>query len=578
MKKFFTFLLAAAMIFSASACFQSQPQEPTGDSPAAATTAKATAETPATPDTGNYVNVCLASEPETIDPALNSAVDGADMILTAFEGLYKWVDSGESVNNSDINYAATEPGQAKSFEKTDNDDGTVTYVFEMRDDILWSDGKPVTAGDFEYAWKRLIDPDTASPYNYIIDMVVNANEIMEKTKTPDELGITAVDDKTLKIDLTYDCPYFLEIAAFASTVPVRKDIIEKNGDQWTFDPATYVTNGPLTMKEWVHNSYITFVPNDNYYDRSAVKSEGVKFVLMDDHNAMFSAFKNGELDFTQEVPLDETKALLDAGDLIIDPYVGTYYISYQNEKAPFDDPRVRKAFTLAVDRDYIVETVTQRGEIPAAGFVPYGIADAKGADGDDFRTVGGDYYDVKGGDEAYQKNCEEARKLLADAGFPGGEGFPTVEYLYNTSDAHKAIAEALQFMWQQELGVTITIDNQDWSVFLATRREGNYMVARNGWIADYNDPITMLDMWVTGGGNNNCFYSNEEYDALIAKAKATSVPAERMEALHAAEEILMDEMGLGPIYFYTNRHMLNPDVKGVYYTPLGYYFFHYATK
>jgi oligopeptide transport system substrate-binding protein len=331
------------------------------------------------------------------------------------------------------------------------------------------------------------------------------------------------------------------------------------------------------MKEWVHNSYISFAPNEYYYDVDSI-GKGVKFVLMDDHNAMYSAYRNGELDFIQEVPLDETQALLDSGELIIDPYVGTYYISYQNEKAPFDDPRVRKAFTLAIDRDYIVETVTKRGEVPASAFVPYGIADAAGAEGDDFRTVGGDYYDVTGGEEAYAANCEEAKRLLAEAGYPDGEGFPTVEYLYNTSDAHKAIAEALQFMWEDVLGVTVTIDNQEWAVFLATRREGNYLVARNGWIADYNDPITMLDMWVTGGGNNNVFFSNEEYDSLIAKAKATSDPEERMEAMHAAEAILMDEMGVGPIYFYTNRHMLSPNVEGVFYTPLGYYFFHYATK
>ena len=232
---------------------------------------------------------------------------------------------------------------------------------------------------------------------------------------------------------------------------------------------------------------------------------------------------------------------------------------------------LRKAFSLTIDRNYIINQVTGRGEVVATGYVPAGIYDADPA-GDDFRTVGGDYYTVD--DEGYQARCDEARQLLAEAGYPNGEGFPVVEYLYNTNDNHKAIGEALQNMWQTELGVTVSLNNQDWAVFLDTRKNGDYSIARNGWIADYNDPMSFIDMWMTGGGNNDAQYSNPEYDALVKKAKSTDVAADRMNYMHQAEDILIGEDSvLAPIYFYVNTKMVAEGLDGIYYTPLGYYFF-----
>lgn len=530
------------------------------------------------------ITLNIASEPQSIDPALNSAVDGAIMLGHMFEGLMKWKDSGVETPGSDgtcTNAELTE-GQAESYEKVVNDDGTVTYTFKIRSDARWSDGKPVTAGDFVYSWQRLVTPETAADYNCMIGSVVNANEIMAGDMDPTELAVSAPDDSTFVVTLTSDLPYFLEVCAFPATFPVRQDVTTKEdgtpNDQWTFDVATYLSNGPYKLTAWNHNSEIVMEPNEQYYDVANLGPDKITFKLMDDQNAMLSGFNSGELDFIEDVPQAELPSLIASGDLKIVDYIGSYYVCYQTQKAPFDDPRVRQAFTLAVNRTFIVDKVTQAGQVPANGFVPAGVYDAAGSTGDDFRTVGGAYYSIEGdADYSYEANCEKARELLAEAGYPNGENFPVVEYLYNTSDAHKAVAEALQNMWETELGVKVTLNNQEWAVFLQTRKDGNYSIARNGWIADYNDPMSFLDMWLTGGGNNDAQYANADYDAKIQEAKNTTDPAARMQLMHEAENIIMgQDWALNPLYFYTQKYMLSDRVGGMFYTPLGYFFFSYA--
>ena len=574
-KKLVSLALSSAMVLSLAACGGSGT-ETTAASEAAETTAateaaESTEETTAAEAEADGFNlaVCLASEPQTIDPALNSAVDGAIMINHMFEGLVKWVDDGEG-------NAVTAPGQAESWEKVVNDDGTVTYTFTLRDGIKWSDGQPVTAADFEYTWKRLANPETAADYCYMIDMVQGYADVASGAADPDTLGIKAIDDKTLEVVLSYDCPYFEEIMAFPATFPVRQDMVEGN-EQWTYDPATYIGNGPYKMAEWSHNAYILAEKNENYYDYENLGPDTIRFTLLDDANAMLTAYNSGELDFIENFPTDEMANYLASGEITVADYLGIYYVCFNTEDEVFSDPLIREAFSLAIDRNYIVENVSQAGEVPATAYVPSGVNDAAGPSGDDFRTVGGDYYSVAA--EDYEANCEKARELLAEAGYPNGEGFPTVEYTYNTDDKHKAIAEALQNMWQEVLGVTVTLSNQDWNVFLESRKQGDYQIARNGWIADYNDPCSFLDMWYTDGGNNDAQYSNPEYDAQIDAAKATSNQEERMAAFHAAEDILIEQDSvLAPIYFYTQLYMLADDIQGMYYTPLGYFFFGYTSQ
>lgn len=575
-KKLVSLALSSAMVLSLAACggsstettAASEAAETTAATEAAESTEETTAADTASSD-GFNLAVCLASEPQTIDPALNSAVDGAIMINHMFEGLVKWVDDGEG-------NAVTAPGQAESWEKVVNDDGTVTYTFTLRDGIKWSDGQPVTAGDFEYSWKRLANPETAADYCYMIDMVQGYAAVADGSADPDTLGVKAIDDKTLEITLSYDCPYFEEIMAFPATFPVRQDMVEGN-DEWTYDVSTYVGNGPYKMAEWSHNAYILAEKNENYYDYENLGPDTIRFTLLDDANAMLTAYNSGELDFIENFPTDEMANYLASGEITVADYLGTYYVCFNTEDEVFSDPLIREAFSLAIDRNYIVENVSQAGEVPATAYVPSGVNDAAGPSGDDFRTVGGDYYSVAA--EDYEANCEKARELLAEAGYPNGEGFPTVEYTYNTDDKHKAIAEALQNMWQEVLGVTVTLSNQDWNVFLESRKQGDYQIARNGWIADYNDPCSFLDMWYTDGGNNDAQYSNPEYDAQIDAAKATSNQEERMAAFHAAEDILIEQDSvLAPIYFYTQPYMLADDIQGMYYTPLGYFFFGYTSQ
>ena len=547
--------------------------QPTETSPTGGETTPV--ETGAVTTGANEIRVCFAPEPETMDPTMNRTVDGNVMISHLFEGLYKWVDSDPSGDGRDGATAALDLGMAAAEpEVTDNGDGTYTYTFTLRDDALWSDGQPVTANDFVYSWRRLVDPNTASPYNTIIAMVVNANEIIAGELPKEELGVSAPDDHTFVVELTYNCPYFLDICAFPNTMPLREDIVEGN-TTWT-DPSTYVTNGPFKMESWTHDAEIVMVPNENYYDAGSISIESLTFALMDDANAQLTAFRNGDLDFVQNPPPDEVASLLADGTLIAGDYLGTYYACFNNSKAPFDDVNVRKAFNLAIDRNYIVEMVTQAGEIPAGAWVPESVVDAEGTDGPDFREVGGDFWSTA--EEDYEANCEQARELLAQAGYPNGEGFPETTYLYNTDDKNQAVAEALQQMWSSVLGVDVTLNNQDWNVFLETRSAGDYSICRNGWIADYNDPVSFLDMFMTDNGNNDAHYSNPEYDAMMTTVLSDSDAAGRMELMHQAETLLCDtDCAIAPLYYYSQPYMVSDRVHGMYYTPLGNFIFTYAT-
>ena len=502
------------------------------------------------------MDVCIASEPDSIDPALSTSLDGGTMNLHTFEGLVKWVDDGKG-------HAKLAPGMAKSWDVSDDQ---LEWTFHLRKDLKWSDGSPLTAKDFVYAWNRLVKPETGADYEYMLDMV-SGYDSEDKV-----LDIEAPDDQTFKVKLSKFTPYFEEICAFPATSPVKQEIIEKDGDKWTNSPDTYVSNGPFKMTERKRNSKIVMEPNENYYDKDKIKTKKIVFHLMDDTNAMYAAFKSGELDFINQVPPDEVKALLKDKTLKVDPQIGTYFVCFNNQKAPFDNPKVREAFSLAIDRNFIVSEVTGTGEVPAGAYVPKGVNDAKGIDGDDFRKIGGDYYKVDKKD--YEANCEKAKKLLEEAGYPDGKGFPTVDYLYNTDANHKAIAEALQNMWQEKLGVTVNLQNQEWNVFINDRKQGNYSIARHGWVADYNDPMSFLDMFLTGGGNNDAKYENPSYDALIQAAKAEKDPEKRMQTMHDAEKMLIaDDNVVAPLYFYTSKRMIQDGEKGLYYTPLGYYFF-----
>lgn len=517
----------------------------TGEQPAP-TDGGTTTEEPAQAGGGVIIHN-LGSDPKTIDPALNSAVDGHQVIQSAFEGLCRVDENQKAV-----------PGMAESWEVSE--DG-VTYTFHLRD-AKWTDGQPVKAGDFVYAWKRAVDPATAAEYAYQMYYLKNAEKINAGEMSLDDLGVKAVDDKTLEVTLESAVPYFLELLAFPTYMPVREDIVSADPEGWALNMETYISNGPFKVTEWNHDDVMKLVKNENYYDADKVKLDGIDYVFIVESSTAFSAFEAGEIDYMEAVPSEQIALLQEKNDpnFKIYPYLGDYFYVFNVNAEPVNKPEVRKALAYAIDRKQIVEQVTKAGQMPAKGFVPAGIPMS---DGKDFQETSGDH----GMAEDLSK-VEEAKKLLADAGYPNGEGFPAVEILYNTSEGHKAIAEAIQAMWKDNLGINVELRNEEWKVFQTTRNTKQYVIARHGWIGDYVDPMTFLDMWVTGGGNNDADYSNPKYDEAIAKAKS-SVGAERDQAMLEAEKILMEDMPVMPIYYYTNAVMMRENIKNAPKSPLG---------
>lgn len=494
------------------------------------------------------LNVCVGPDPDTIDPALNSAVDGGTLILHAFEGLMTLDKDGTPV-----------PGQAESYDLSEDER---VYTFHLRDGLKWSDGTDLKASDFVYAWNRAINPETAADYEYIFDII--------EGYAGQKLNVVAQDDKTLVVTLNAPTPYFLELTAFPAFMPVRQDIIEKNGDSWAVSADTYIGNGPYKITEWVPGSHIIFEKNNNYWGYKNLGAEKLKFVLMEDDNAMLSAYKNGEILFADSMPNDEIDAWRDKEDFHLQGQLGTYYVSFNVKKAPLDNPKVRQALILAVDRDYICKNIGKSGQEPAGAFVSTGLSDSDPSK--EFREVGGEYYDPTD----YEGNLEKAKALLTEAGYPNGEGFPNIEYLYNEGTGHQAIGEALQDMWKK-IGINVSLVSQEWATFLNTRKNGDYYIARNGWLSDYNDPISMLDMWVTGGGNNDAQWSNAQYDEIIKKIKSSSDREERFRLMHEAEDIIFDESMLCPIYYYVDLYLQSSKLDGFWSSPLGFKFFKYTT-
>ena len=410
---------------------------------------------------GQEIVVSIGSEPKSIDPTLNNAVDGATMIIHAFEGLTKLDSTGKVV-----------PGMAKSWKMSE--DGT-KFTFTLRD-AKWSDGVPVKAQDFVYSWRRAVDPKVASEYSYQLFYVKNGAAIFGEGAKLEDLGVKAIDDKTLEVTLEAATAYFLEITSFPTLFPLREDIVSKD-EAWATKPETYVTNGPFKLKSWEHNSELIFEKNADYYDAKTIKPSSIRFVLIVEDNALLAAFKNDEVMLADSMPTEEIPALKEEGVLKIDPQLGTYFLCFNVTKAPFDDVRVRKALSLAIDRQYIVDKITQGNQIPAGAFVPGGVPDVEASP--DFRATGKDYWDpTAAGNE---KNVAEAKKLLAEAGYPDGKGFPQVEYVYNTEGGHKAIAEAMQERWKKILGITVKLAGSEWAVFQQTRTDGNFQIARHGW-------------------------------------------------------------------------------------------------
>ena len=517
------------------------------------------------------ITVQIGPNPETLDPALNSAVDGGNMLITLFETLLI-IDQDNKV----------QPGQAESY--TVSPDG-LTWTFTMRDGLKWSDGTELNAKDFEYTMKRIADPDVAAPYGETVvgmiegyqDAIGNPDKDGKPTTKPDldKLNVKASEDgKTLTIVLAYPCSYFDKMAAFAAMSPVQQATVEANGDAWCTSAETFVSNGPYMITEWTPSERIVLTKNPNYvggWDNSKIVSDTITLLLLEDSSAAFAAYNSGEAVLIKDVPTDEIPSLTkaeDGGDFYVDTILGTYYISMNLQRDAFKEAKVRKALALSIDRDYVANTIMQGTYSAASNIVGPGIVDENGY-----------FYDNANGGSPYiaadyEANMAEAKKLLEEAGYPNGEGFPTIEYSTNDSGYHVPLAEYLQQTWG-DLGITLSISKMEWSAFTAARRAGEYDVARNGWVMDYNDPSNMIEMFCTDNGNNDGKYSNPDFDAAMEASKVAD-PAEHFAQLHKAEDILMEDMGCIPVAYYNDFWLQSPALKGTWHSPYGYWYLQYG--
>ena len=498
-----------------------------------------------TPAKEQIARIGNGAEPRELDPAISTGVPESKILDNLFEGL----------TTLDPFTLEPIPGVAKSW--TVSKDGKV-YTFKLRHDAKWSDGRAITAEDFVWSWRRAVSPKLASEYAYQLYYIKNGEKInLGAIKDLKRLGVSALDKHTLKVELENPTPFFLKLAAFHTLYPIPRHIVEKHsGQSWT-RPGVMVTNGAFKLSEWKLNQHIKVVPNEYYWDRSKVRLTAAYFYPIENLDTEERTFFAGKLTMTYEVPhlkipvykKQQKRKPSSFHPYRSDPYLGTYFYRFNVTKKPLNDKRVRRALALAIDRTLIVEKITKGGQRPAGTFTPPNTAGYTAANVLPPRVT--------------PETIKEAKKLLTEAGYPNGKGLPKVEILYNTSENHRKIAIAIQQMWKRNLGISVGLYNQEWKVYLNTQKKLNYQVSRAGWIGDYPDPNTFLDMWLKDGGNNNTGWWNAEYEKLIAAAAKEIDQKKRYDYFRKAEKILMDELPIMPIYVYTKPRLVSEKLRMV---------------
>src|ERR1700722_2678813 len=482
--------------------------------------------------------ITVGSEPRTLDPHEAQGVTEHHIIMAMIEGL---------VAPSIDDQAKVVPGMADRWEH--NDDYSV-WTFHIGEDRKWSDGEPVKAGDFVFSHKRMLTASFGAQYAENLFILKGAEDYYSgKICDFDQVGVKALDDRTLRIELVGPTPYLLSLVQHDSWLPVCPTAILKFGNidtrdsKWT-RAENYVGNGPFKMKSWYPNDMIEVVRNPLYWDAANVKLNGINFYSIENTNTEERAFQAGQLHKTLYVPLDKIPYYRRAHPelLRIDPYEGVYFYRINIARKPLDDPKVRLALNLAVDREAIVKNILRADQKPATGYTPPGMGD--------YQPLNKITYDPA-----------RARQLLAEAGYPNGKGFPKFAIHFNTLEAHRAIAEAIQQMWKEELNIDVTLENQEWKVYLDTQNNKNYDLSRSAWIGDYMDPVTFLSMWTTGNGNNNTNWGNPKFDGLIEQAARTGDPATRFRLLHDAEDLFLTDLPVVMLYWYTNAYLLQSSVR-----------------
>lgn len=531
---------------------------------------------------GSVLRINLASEPDYLDPAMSATLDGGTYLQNSFAGLFTTDSNGQII-----------PALCDTYEVSE--DGLV-YTFRLKDDLKWSDGSPLTAADFEYSWKRAADPQTGSPYIYLFDAFA---------KDPSgEINVSA-DGNVLTAVLHTPCVYFLDMCAFPTLFPVPQKDVEAadpdgtNPSKWASE-AGGLSNGAYRLKEWKHNEALIYEKNPYFYNADKVKIEQLQFMLTADNTAAYAAYNSGDLDFSNTIPIDILSTVRNRADFHLADELGTYYLAF-NVNADFfrgmsaeKAATVRKALCLLIDRDYIVKNIGQTGQELASSFIPYKMSDGNGKE---FKRDGYPYPDEASHgyfpvDLTPEQSKQEAIRLLKSVGYRfdangklSRETPISFDYVVNTDSGHQAIAEALQSDWAR-IGVKVKIKTQEWSTYVADRRAGQFTCCRGGWVADFNDPITMLDLFASDSDNNYVQLGKNpdnpatpawaHFDELIDEIKSTNDRAYRVELMHEAETMVMDSWAVIPIYYYNVAYLCKTNVKGIYSTLFGMKFFCYA--
>ena len=564
-KKIISMMLVAAMAIGLAGCGGSSSD---GNAGGASATSGDTSTL--------YIN--LASEPNYVDPAMSTTVDGGSLIVNSFVGLYTYDADGNL-------QPALSDGEAQL------SDDSLTYTFKLIES-KWSDGSEVTANDFVYSWNRVADPNTGADYSYLFDVVAHNDD--------GTLQVEAPDDYTLVVHLNAPCPYFLDLCSFPAFMPVPQASVEAadpdgtNPSKWCQE-AGYVCNGAYKMTAWTHDESMVFEKNEYYYRADEVKIEKLNFMLSADDTAIYAAYNSGDMDFVDIVPSDEVPNLLDNPEFGLNPQLSTYFICFNVNSKLYEGKTVeqaakmREAFSLLIDRKYIIDNIVPYVDKTADTFVCPGIKDGQG---NEFKTTS--YYDS---DSTGAAMADQAKALLEECGYTftedGNGGYqisPTlsIKYLLNDDTNHEKIAQAVQ-QDLAVLGIEVQIEKEDWNVFVDDRKSGNFDVCRHGWVADFSDPINMLEMWQSTSGNNDAQFGRAtdgvtwapdwtEYDSLIEQIRTEADLAKRADLMHQAEDILMSTNAIMPIYYNYDIYMQKSNVTGIYMTVYGMKYFMFAEK
>ena len=505
-------------------------------------------------DPSKDIIVNMGSEPNTIDPTLNSIGVVTTYILHNFEGLTK-IDMNNNIK----------PGMAENWEISD--DG-LTYTFHLRTNAKWSDGKPVTAKDFQYGWRRAIDNKMNASYSYMMEIIKNAKKINTGFMDSENLAADVIDDYTLKVVLETKSEYFLNfLASTGIFMPLRKDIIEKYGNEWTSNPDTYICNGQYVISDRVIGEKIVLEENPYYYDKNDIIAKRITFILNANPNYIIDKLLNNEVHFSSiEPPKIDAEYLMNNNYIIHNDAIGTYYLELNITNSALSNKMVRQALALAIDRNFIVNNVV-KGQTPAGAFVPPAVKGIKKS----FRLESSNYIDL----DNYKDNIIKAKELMSKAGYPNGENYPILELKVSPGVFYE-VGKVIQKMWKDNLNINVDLIEEEFPATLLALTKKNYQIARMGWTGDYYDPITMLDIMMSYGGVNHSGFSNAMYDNLITEAKTSYNNNLRVELMKKAEAILMDEMPIIPLYYRSDSLMVNPKLKGLVINPLGRYRFNHC--